>query len=200
MKLKDQAEELLLRLQELNLPERLRELKIREHMTGLRPGDFRRLLRSGPLLLTLMALLAVLGVGSTSMFGARISVEVHELVEVQELSFLVTTHTTETLPRMPLGTIHTYGKDYTVKFMITNSSLELGPYFEQLTVNVRLEGGGGSWGQETSTVWTEGVGASTGSIEVDQGYADYVLYVTVQYGSKDQPGVTGIGLSIWAEG
>jgi len=200
MKLKDQAEELLLRLQELNLPERLRELKIREHMAGLRPGDFRRLLRSGPLLLTLMALLAVLGVGSTSMFGARISVEVHELVEVQELSFLVTTHTTETLPRQPLGTIHTYGKDYTVKFMITNSSLELGPYFEQLTVNVRLEGGGGSWGQETSTVWTEGVGASTGSIEVDQGYADYVLYVTVQYGSKDQPGVTGIGLSIWAEG
>ena len=200
MKLKDQAEELLLRLQELNLPERLRELKIREHMAGLRTGDLRKLLRSGPLLLTLMALLAVLGVGSTSMFGARISVEVHELVEVQELSFLVTTHTTETLPRQPLGTIHTYGKDYTVKFMITNSSLELGPYFEQLTVNVRLEGGGGSWGQETSTVWTEGVGASTGSIEVDQGYADYVLYVTVQYGSKDQPGVTGIGLSIWAEG
>jgi len=200
MKLKDQAEELLLRLQELNLPERLRELKIREHMAGLRTEDLRKLLRSGPLLLTLMALLAVLGVGSTSMFGARISVEVHELVEVQELSFLVTTHTTETLPRQPLGTIHTYGKDYTVKFMITNSSLELGPYFEQLTVNVRLEGGGGSWGQETSTVWTEGVGASTGSIEVDQGYADYVLYVTVQYGSKDQPGVTGIGLSIWAEG
>jgi len=200
MSLKAQAEVLLRRLQELNLPERLRELKVQKHMAGLRTGDLRKLLRSGPLLLTLIALLAVLGVGSTSMFGARISIEVQELVEVQELSFLVTTHTTETLPRQPLGTVHTYGKDYTVKFMITNSSLELGPYFEQLTVTARLEGGGGSWNAETSTSWVEGVGASTGSIEVDQGYADYVLYVTVQYGSKDQPGVTGIGLSIWAEG
>ena len=200
MKLKDQAEGLLLRLQELNLPGRLQELKLQEQLADLRTGDLRKLLRSGPLLLTVLAIVAVLGVGGTSMFGARISVEVHELVEVQELSFLVTTHTTETLPRQPLGTVHTYGKDYTVKFMITNSSLELGPYFEQLTVVVRLEGGGGSWGQETSTVWVEGVGASTGSIEVDQAYADYTLYVTVQYGSKDQPGVTGVGLSIWAEG
>ena len=199
MKLKDQAEDLLLRLQALNLPGKLRELKLQEHLAGLRTGDLHKLLRSGPLLLTLMAVLAVMGVGSTSMFGARISVEVHELVEVQELSFLVTTHTTETLPREPLGTVHTYGKDYTVKFMIGNSSLELGPYFEQLTVTVRLEGGGGSWSAETSTAWTEGVGASTGSIEVDQGYADYALYVTVQYSSKDQPGVTGVGLSIWAE-
>ena len=200
MKLKDQAEGLLLRLQELNLPGRLQELKLQEHLAGLRTGDLRKLLRSGPLLITLMAIIAVLGVGGTSMFGARISIEVHELVEVEELSFLVTTHTTETLPRMPLGSIHTYGKDYTVKFMITNSSLELGPYFEQLTVVVRLEGGGGSWNAETSTVWVEGVGASTGSIEVGPEYADYALYVTVQYGSKDQPGVTGIGLSIWAEG
>ena len=199
MKLKDQAEGLLLRLQALNLPGKLRKMRLQEHLAGLRTGDLQKLLRSGPLLLTLMAVLAVMGVGSTSMFGARISVEVHELVEVQELSFLVTTHTTETLPREPLGTVHTYGKAYTVKFMIGNSSLELGPYFEQLTVTVRLEGGGGSWNAETSTAWTEGVGASTGSIEVDQGYADYALYVTVQYGSKDQPGVTGVGLSIWAE-
>ena len=186
MKLKDQVEGLLLRLQ--------------EQLAGLKAGDPRKLLRSGPLLLTLIAILAVFGVGGTSMFGARISIEVHELVEVQSLSFLVTTHTTETLPREPLGTVHTYGKDYTIKFMITNSSLELGPYFEHLTVIVRLEGGGGSWATETSTAWTEGVGASTGSIEVGSEYADYALYVTVQYGSKDQPGNTGIGLSIWAEG
>jgi len=186
MKLKDQVEGLLLRLQ--------------EQLAGLKAGDPRKLLRSGPLLLTLIAILAVFGVGGTSMFGARISIEVHELVEVQSLSFLVTTHTTETLPREPLGTVHTYGKDYTIKFMITNSSLELGPYFEHLTAIVRLEGGGGSWATETSTAWTEGVGASTGSIEVGSEYADYALYVTVQYGSKDQPGNTGIGLSIWAEG
>ena len=54
------------------------------------------------------------------MFGARVSVEVNELVEVQALSFLVTTYTTDTLPRELLGTIHTYSKDYTVKFMISN--------------------------------------------------------------------------------
>ena len=195
MKLKDQAEGLLLRLRALNLPGRLQELKLQE-----RSGDLRRLLRAGPLLLTMLAIIAVLGVGGTSMFGARVSLEVHELVEVEELSFLVTTHTTETLPRMPLGTVHTYGKDYAIKFMITNSSLELGPIFERLTVTVRLEGGGGSWAAEAITSWVEGVGASTGSIEVDPEYADYALYVTVQYGSKDQTGNTGIGLSIWAEG
>ena len=133
------------------------------------------------------------------MFGARIGLEVNRLVDVQDLSFVVTTHTTDLLPRRPLGVIHTYGKDYTVKFMITNSSLELGPYFEQIIVTVRLEAAGG-WSGETATAWVEGVGASTGSIAVEPGLADYALYVIVQYTSKDQPGITGIGLSIWAEG
>ena len=200
MKPKDKAEGVLLRLRALNIPGRLQELNLQERFDDLKTGDMRRLLRAGPLLLTILAIIAVLGVGGTSMFGARVSLMVHELVEVEELSFLVTTHTVETLPRMPLGTVHTYGKDHTVKFMIANSSLELGPYFEELTVTVRLEGGGGSWAGEAITSWVEGVGASTGSIEVDTEYADYALYVTVQYGSKDQTGNTGIGLSIWAEG
>ncbi len=207
MKLKDQVEGLLLRVQELNLlgnesrRQGYDELagRLREHLAGLRTGDLLKMLRSGPLLLTLMAVLAVIGVGSTSMFDARIGLEVHELVEVQDLSFVVTTHTTELLPRKVLGAIHTYGKDYTVKFMITNSSLELGPYFEQIIVTVRLEASGG-WSAETSTAWIAGAGASTGSIDVDPGRADYALFVTVLYESKGLPGVTGIGLSIWAEG
>jgi len=199
------------RVQALNLVGRVKELRlqdlqalrvqsIQERLVDFNPREFVKLLRTGPLFLTLIAVMAVISVGSTSMFGARVSMEVNELVDVQALSFLVTTYTTDTLPRELLGTVHTYGKDYTVKFMISNSSLELGPYFEDLTVLARLEAGGGSWNAEASTIWTEGVGATTGSIVVDQGYSDYTLYVTVSYGSKDLAGITNLGLSIWAEG
>jgi len=197
MKLIDRAKGLLQVSIRLRSFTEIRE-EFLERLATLRTRDFRKLL-SGPLLITLMAVLAVLGVGSTSMFGARISIDVKELAVVQDLSFLVTTHTTDLLPRETLGAIHTYGKGYTVKFMITNSSLELGPYFEQIIITVRLLASGG-WTAETSTAWIEGAGAFTGSIEVDPRYADYALSVTVQYESKDQPGVTGIGLSIWAEG
>ena len=181
--LKDRAEGLLLRLQALNVP-----------------GDLRNRLRITPLMLTVLAVVAVLGVGGTSMFGARITMEIHELVEVQSLDLDVTTHTTETLPRASLGSVHTYGKDYAVKFMISNSSAELSPYFEILTVTVRLEASGGGWEAETLTSWSEGTGASTGVIVVSPEHGDYALYVTVLYGSKDQSGSMGVGLSVWAEG
>ena len=152
------------------------------------------------LLITLLAVVAVLGVGAagTSMFGALIGIEIHELAKVEALSLSVTTHTSETLPTETLGTVYTHGKDLTVKFMISNSSAELSPYFEYITVVVRLEGG--SWSGETSTAFSEGFGATTGSIEVSPDYESYALHVTVTYSSKDKPGTADIGLSIWAEG
>lgn len=159
-----------------------------------------RRLRVTPLMVTVLAVVAVLGVGGTSMFGARITMEIHELVEVQNLELTLTTHTTETLPMTPLGSVHTYGKDYAVKFMISNSSTELSPYFDILTVTVRLESSGGAWGAETVTSWSEGTGASTGTIVVTPEHGEYALYVTVLYSSKDQSGSMGVGLSIWAEG
>ena len=117
-----QALNLLGRVKELRLQDlqALRVQSIQEHLNGLRllerlvdfnPREFVKLRRTGPLFLTLIAVMAVISVGSTSMFGARVSMEVNELVEVQALSFLVTTYTTDTLPRELLGTIHTYSKD-----------------------------------------------------------------------------------------
>ena len=103
-----------------SIQEHLNDLRLQERLVDFNPREFVKLRRTGPLFLTLIAVMAVISVGSTSMFGARVSMEVNELVEVQALSFLVTTYTTDPLPRELLGTVHTYGKDYTVKFMISN--------------------------------------------------------------------------------
>ena len=189
----------------MTLPSRVKDLlqqvKARVPL-NLNLGSSQRWLRRTPLLLTLLAIVAVVGVGGAAMFGARIGIEAYELVEVQSLDFVVTTFTSETLPMEPLGKLHTFGKDYTVRFQISNSTEQLNPFFEVLTVNVRLEStGGGAWNQETSTSWAEGsVTASTGSIDMTSEHTDYVIYVSVFYSSRDQAGLTGIGLSIWAEG
>jgi len=160
----------------------------------------RRLLGLTPLAATVTAALVLVGLATApSMFLTLLGpAEIHSLVEgEQSFPMTMTTYTTETLPERQLCTLHTYGKDYSVKFQLANTTGQLAPYFDNLTVLVKLAGDG--WSRETTTRYT-GSAVTRGSITVSPDVAVYACNVTVTYSSKGTAGTIRIGLNIWAEG
>jgi hypothetical protein len=165
----------------------------------MNPELKKRLLKQVPLLLTMVAVFAIVAVSlGASQHTSLITTEIHQLVEEgQSVSFTMTTHTTETLPPENLCTLHTYGKTYQIHFMIANSTEELSPLFDELIFTIRLTGPGFD---QTVTTQFNGAEVSEGYVTTVSSVHVYSCSVSVTYSSQDVAGSPRIGLNIWAQG
>ncbi len=156
-----------------------------------------------PLRAVLIALI-LLSASAGAVYGAytwyitTFQIGFQELVTNQQaISITVLGGTNYTEPEMLYCQLNSAGKALTVHFQLLNSTSQLGLYFNQFNVSVRVSAIGFL---ATTKTWYTGASVIAGQVVLTSTVSTYQCYVTIAYSAK--PGVSGtidIALGIAAE-
>jgi len=155
-------------------------------------------LRAVIIALILMSASTVMAYGAYTWYVTTIQVTFQDLItNKQTIAITVLGGTNYTEPETLYCQINIAGKSLTIYYQLLNTTTQLGAYFNQFNVTVRVSATGFL---ATTKTWYTGTSIIAGSIALTPTISTYQCHVTIAYSAKvSVSGTIKIALGIAAE-